>query len=503
MKKNAKRFLSTLLSLVMLLCVLPVTSFAAGAVEHIEITGVTAPVVGEDADFSWNIPIGKGCKKATDLFGDNCCWIKESLWGDIEFAFESGLDGIYITFEEGYYYSFEAWVTPTLGSYFSDDLTATINGMDAEVWLYEDGSVGISCLFDNLIGELVDSIDITGVTAPVVGEDADFNWSIPDDVNYSKYSDSNSDTCYWIESEDWFDSLDDFEGITAYESGVGGNFITFEKGLYYTFVAQIKLADGFRFDPYGDIYINGNEAFTDILEDGTVYIYYPFDTLDIIESIEITGVTAPEMGKPASFSWSIPDNANYKKFFDSDGDSCCWIESPSGPDPDEFWWDSHYAYESGLGDCYITFVGAKYYGFQPFIEPAKGYKFAENLTVTVNGTQIIIDNHPSHYSDILFTFDNLADIKLEELKVTPPTDTTYNYMANVSLSGLKVVAAYSDGSEVDVTDRVDVYGYYTLRTGRNTAIIDFCGETASFDYTVKYTWWQWIIKIVFFGWLWY
>ncbi len=84
-----------------------------------------------------------------------------------------------------------------------------------------------------------------------------------------------------------------------------------------------------------------------------------------------------------------------------------------------------------------------------------------------------------------------------------PATTSYQYKADTSLDGLKVIAVYSDNSEVDVTDSVKVSGYDTLSTGDKTATVEFEGCTATFDYTVNYVWWQWIIRILLLGFLWY
>ncbi len=84
-----------------------------------------------------------------------------------------------------------------------------------------------------------------------------------------------------------------------------------------------------------------------------------------------------------------------------------------------------------------------------------------------------------------------------------PATTSYQYKADTSLDGLKVIAVYSDNSEVDVTDSVKVSGYDTLSTGDKTATVEFEGCIATFDYTVNYVWWQWIIRILLLGFLWY
>ena len=53
---------------------------------------------------------------------------------------------------------------------------------------------------------------------------------------------------------------------------------------------------------------------------------------------------------------------------------------------------------------------------------------------------------------------------------------------------------------------VDANGVVTA-TGNGTATITATsedgGKTASCTVTVKLAWWQWLIKIMLFGWIWY
>ncbi len=87
--------------------------------------------------------------------------------------------------------------------------------------------------------------------------------------------------------------------------------------------------------------------------------------------------------------------------------------------------------------------------------------------------------------------------------VSKPSTLNYVYKSSVSRDGLKVIAKYKNGSEKDVTDEVDIYDFNTSIVGRRTATVRFDDATATFEYTVKYTWWQWIIRIILLGFLWY
>lgn len=86
---------------------------------------------------------------------------------------------------------------------------------------------------------------------------------------------------------------------------------------------------------------------------------------------------------------------------------------------------------------------------------------------------------------------------------TKPSNITLQYKSTASTDGLVVVAKYSDGSETDITNQVEVKDFDTAKDGDRTATVEFDGKTATFNYTVKFAWWQMIIRILLLGFLWY
>ncbi|MBQ3151522.1 MAG: InlB B-repeat-containing protein [Clostridia bacterium] len=87
-----------------------------------------------------------------------------------------------------------------------------------------------------------------------------------------------------------------------------------------------------------------------------------------------------------------------------------------------------------------------------------------------------------------------------------PTNTTCMYKyGGVNLAGIELEVTYVDGTRETVTDtsNMHVSNFTPLTTGTQTVTIEYCGARASLDVTVKYTWWQWIIVILLFGWIWY
>ncbi|MCL2509123.1 MAG: bacterial Ig-like domain-containing protein [Oscillospiraceae bacterium] len=92
----------------------------------------------------------------------------------------------------------------------------------------------------------------------------------------------------------------------------------------------------------------------------------------------------------------------------------------------------------------------------------------------------------------------------------PPNVTEYRYKykgGGINLAGLVLIKEYSDGSRVPVTDlsSVTVSGpnLSSARRGTYPVTLTLEGKTASFNVTIKYLWWQWLIMVVLFGWVWY
>lgn len=89
---------------------------------------------------------------------------------------------------------------------------------------------------------------------------------------------------------------------------------------------------------------------------------------------------------------------------------------------------------------------------------------------------------------------------------TLPTKTSYTYKTdNLDLSGLALTVTYSDGTTETVTDtsKMKVTGFDNKTVGTQTVTVEYEGATAQIDVTVSYAWWQWIIRILLLGFLWY
>ena len=88
-----------------------------------------------------------------------------------------------------------------------------------------------------------------------------------------------------------------------------------------------------------------------------------------------------------------------------------------------------------------------------------------------------------------------------------PNKTVYIYRKDTSLdlSGMELEVTYSDGSKKTVTNTsaFKTSGYSAKPRGEKTITVEYKGLKTEFNVTVKYAWWQWLIIIFLFGWIWY
>ena len=95
--------------------------------------------------------------------------------------------------------------------------------------------------------------------------------------------------------------------------------------------------------------------------------------------------------------------------------------------------------------------------------------------------------------------------KAEPIRVsveTLPTKTNYFYKETFDPSGLSLRVAYDDGTETVVTDGITCTGT-DLTVGTNTITATYENQSVTFPVTVRYSWWQTLIRIFLFGFLWY
>lgn len=86
---------------------------------------------------------------------------------------------------------------------------------------------------------------------------------------------------------------------------------------------------------------------------------------------------------------------------------------------------------------------------------------------------------------------------------TLPSKLGYNYKETINTSGMSLTVTYSDGSQETVTSGFTVSPKTLNKTGVQEITVTYEGCTDTFDVSVSYAWWQWIIRILLLGIFWY
>lgn len=85
--------------------------------------------------------------------------------------------------------------------------------------------------------------------------------------------------------------------------------------------------------------------------------------------------------------------------------------------------------------------------------------------------------------------------------VSAPAKTVYRYGEDIDLTGINVVYTDDEGKTKTVTDTslLTVSGYDSKEIGKQTVTVSYGQHRDTFEVEVKYSFWQWLIRILFLG----
>lgn len=98
--------------------------------------------------------------------------------------------------------------------------------------------------------------------------------------------------------------------------------------------------------------------------------------------------------------------------------------------------------------------------------------------------------------------DTPVDKVSPSIKITSlPVKTVYACGEDIDLTGIRVIYTNSNGEKKYVSNikHLSVSGYNSKEVGKQTVTVKYGDCSDTFEVTVKYTFWQWIIKILTFG----
>ncbi len=237
----------------------------------VAIKDIDAPAAGKKPDYNAS-GSGDGYYVESD-YTSGTMWRNGVEWYDVTSS--SWVNADTDTFIAGHQYKVVVSMKAKSGYFFDSTSTATINGKTAEIYdSWSTDNYGFSYTFDALpaADKLIDSVTITGVTAPVAGEKPNYNATVSG-VGFT-LEDYNS-SC-WVHGVIWHDSTDDTDLVPD---------DTFKAGHAYRIGFSLLPSAGYTFkDESGDIApmgtINGELATeTYAYSDGTVAYRYEFPKL--------------------------------------------------------------------------------------------------------------------------------------------------------------------------------------------------------------------------------
>lgn len=113
------------------------------------------------------------------------------------------------------------------------------------------------------------------------------------------------------------------------------------------------------------------------------------------------------------------------------------------------------------------------------------------------------------YEGAVQTFQvTVLAVEAVELTVkTLPASTVYAYKKAPDFKGLTVEIRYNNGTRETVSDlsamQIEAVSGTRVRRGTQLYCVTVQGVSAAFPMQVKLLWWQWLIVILLFGWIWY
>ncbi len=386
-------------------------------VNEVTITGVTAPVIGETADFSYTIPEDAKYSKY-DEPEYRSYWVRSDTYpvnyDDIDYG-EWFYSNEELVFEEGYTYTFIAEIvgnSAPLGS----DTTATINGVDADVKIYYgyDNYTVTECLvyytwnFGVELPMTFEKVEITGVTEPVIGETASFDFSLAEEYV------ACIDNVYWGISYYNTDDIDYWWNSADRYTSSSSSQLAFEEGYTYALIFEFYTYDVLLSDALTAT-INGVEADIDIYNDEysqyvTVYMIWDFGGAEFnyVEDVDLR-LDLNELGRPVNGETAYRDNYDeledkLDRFYEIDYVYLAWkVTNNAGYIPGGDYYDiasDEIFPKNEKIYLYIDIYSIDGYAFSG--------EFVENYTLNGVAPTAFYPYEPNNY-ELYFDLDDIAD----------------------------------------------------------------------------------------------
>lgn len=245
-----KKLISIILSLMFVLCLLPLPVFAA-PIAKVEVTELAIPAVGEAPDMK--AVAGNGYY----TLANRIQW-KEYNEDKILQRVLTASD----TFRAGYYYAVFVTVFTDADIPFTSQTTGTINGKTAQMQEPQDNGCSIVLVYNfaEILKEPVKELDLT-IPAPVDGEKPDYT-KLDGNGYYSDNGLNGTSTRIYKNGIAWYKST-----TSAMTPGTGETFLA---DADYQLKISLLPKEGYFFHENISVMINGKTATVEFFDDGSI-----------------------------------------------------------------------------------------------------------------------------------------------------------------------------------------------------------------------------------------
>lgn len=408
------------------------------AIDTINITGVTPPVLGATASFDFNIEGNEAT--LFEIYGQNILmWIETDapLTGIQDIIHPASSTIMYETpfnFKYNKYYTFLICVRGNTGYSIENSTSTKINGIDAESCMAEEAAAAIGVYYTFPVVEKIkiDNITVTGLTKPVVGQPITVDGISVD--GSERFLESQFHWLYIDYDGDYESATGNFETDKRYALGVG-----LECKDEYILENDVTInVDGLTSGFFSNVMADNNEM------DGL--IVFSKDSETMIDTVNITGVIPPALGAPASFDYNVEGSETSP--FEKGGQKYSeWYETDTMPTGImDIIGATHYT----LGDS-LTFEEDKYYTFVTGVIPNSGYGFDNNTVFKINGMDALAISEGAAIA-LFYTFP----------KVTSTSATEYNlWVGGTRVTSANAYNVVNDGTVIfdNETKMLTLNGY--------------------------------------------
>ena len=367
-----KKFLSLVLTVIMLLCLMPTTSVFAAKEESITNLTLTVTAPQEGAKPAYDKIDGRGYYSDNGLNGVSTRIYKNGIaWYKSASSYFS--PGTTATFEGNKDYIVKINLLAKGNFKFANNVTATVNGKTATVEYSDvDGSVVVSAVLTSTADTktAISKVDLN-VVKPVVGKTPTF---------------AKVDTTQYF-SEKYGTVSNCSNGVTWTNQSNSINITVnnpFKEGAKYTVTYYLTAKDGYKFTTATACTINGSVASISVTDATHAKIsladLVPGDGKKEVSSVSIY-VTAPKEGEKPNYTKI--DGTEYYTDNGINGISTKIYKNGIA------WYKSASSYISpGTTE---TFKGGSEYTVKLSLIPKDGYKFAKNVSAKLNGKTATVE----------------------------------------------------------------------------------------------------------------